>query len=218
MTRSPVSSPAAPMRLLVLSLLALVLAGRLPSMAVAAAATPKAAKKAPATALKFRVQQLHVDNNEGCDVADFDRDGKLDISAGEFWYAGPDFKTKRPLRKLESFGKDYLTNNGEHAYDVNGDGFPDIVTGSFMDTKIYWYENPGAEGLKQGTLWRQHELIDTNLGQNEWTALRDLDGDGVPEYVVNSWGPTNAVMAYRFGRNEKNEPILKPWTIQAGAV
>ena len=67
----------------------------------AASAPAPAAKKAPANALRFRVQQLHLDNNEGCAVADFDRDGHLDISAGEFWYAGPDFKVKRPLRSEE---------------------------------------------------------------------------------------------------------------------
>lgn len=134
----------------------LVLALMLPALVLAADApkgAPKNTKKAAAPALKFRVQQLHVDNNEGCAVADFDRDGKLDVSAGEFWYAGPDFKTKRPLRKLEPFQKDYLTNCGEHAYDVNGDGFPDIVSGAFGDTKITWYENPGAAGLKSSALW-----------------------------------------------------------------
>ena len=45
----------------------------------AATAPAPAAKKAPANALRFRVQQLHVDNNEGCAVADFDRDGHLDL-------------------------------------------------------------------------------------------------------------------------------------------
>ncbi len=182
------------------------------------AAAPKAgaAKQKAAAGLKFRVQQLHVDNNEGCAVADFNRDGKPDVSAGEYWYAGPSFKEKKPLRKLQPFGKDYLTNNGEHAYDVNGDGFMDIITGSFMDTKIYWYQNPGAEGLKQGALWPEHVLIDSKLGQNEWSDLRDLDGDGVPEYVVNSYGPANAVMAYRLAR-ENSGHVLQPWVIQAGA-
>lgn len=191
---------------------------------MSAAADPKtppakkagAPKKQAATGLKFRVQQLHVDNNEGCAVADFNRDGKLDVSAGEFWYPGPSFTEQKPLRKLLPFGKDYLTNNGEHAYDVNGDGFPDIITGSFMDTKIYWYENPGAAGLKEGVLWQEHVLIDSKLGQNEWSDLRDLDGDGVPEYVVNSYGPNNAVMAYRLAR-EGSGPVMKPWIIQAGA-
>ena len=205
-----------PSRFLALALLLVPVA--LPA-ADAAKAPKGAGKKAgpAAPALRIRVQQLHVDNNEGCAVADFNRDGKPDISAGEFWYEGPDFKAKRQLRKLEPFGKVYMTNCGEHAHDVNGDGFPDIVTGAFMDSKVYWYENPGAAGLKSGALWKQHVLVETKLVQNEWTALRDMDGDGVPEYVVNSYGHANAVMAYRFAKGAGGEPVLKPWMIQPGA-
>lgn len=197
--------------------LALLLGPAFVAPGAAAEKNPPAGKKAQAAGgLKFRVQPLHVDNNEGCAIADFNRDGKPDVSAGEFWYPGPDFKDKKPLRKLEPFGKDYLTSCGEHAWDVNGDAFPDIVSGSFMDPEICWYENPGAEGLKSGTLWKKHVLLDTKLLQNEWNDLRDLDGDGVPEFVVNSWGETNAAMAYSFGKNEAGEPVLKPWVIQPG--
>jgi hypothetical protein len=208
-------------RLFSLLLFALALPGAVLAAAPAGPPKGKASGKAPAKAappgLTFRVQQLHVDNNEGCAVADFNRDGKLDVSAGEFWYAGPDFTTKQPLRKLQPFGRDYLTNCGEHAYDVNGDGFPDIVSGAFMDAKVYWYQNPGPAGLAAGSLWEQHELIDTKLAQNEWSDFRDLDGDGVPEYIINSYGAANAVMAYRFGRDAQVRPVLLPWMIQPGA-
>ncbi|MFM8337858.1 MAG: hypothetical protein ACKODK_20055, partial [Opitutaceae bacterium] len=86
----------------VLALALLLIPAALPA-ADAAKAPKGAGKKAgpAAPALRIRVQQLHVDNNEGCAVADFNRDGKPDISAGEFWYEGPDFKVKRQLRKLE---------------------------------------------------------------------------------------------------------------------
>src|SRR5450631_4361105 len=83
--------------------LPLILAASLAALGLAPAEDKpqSAAKKKPAAGLKWRVQQLNLDNNEGCAVADFDKDGHLDISAGEFWYRGPDFKEKIPLRKLE---------------------------------------------------------------------------------------------------------------------
>ncbi|HSI62892.1 MAG TPA: VCBS repeat-containing protein [Candidatus Saccharimonadia bacterium] len=170
-------------------------------------------KPKPAPGLKFRVQQLHVDNNEGCAVADYNKDGKPDVSAGEFWYAGPGFTEKKPVRKLRAFGKDYLTNNAEHAWDVNGDGWMDIISGSFMEGEVSWYENPKADGLAKGEPWKQHVLADTKLGQNEWTAFRDMDGDGVPEFVVNSWGDNLPMMCWKLAKDDAGNHILKPWVI-----
>ncbi|MEZ0273752.1 MAG: FG-GAP repeat domain-containing protein, partial [Roseimicrobium sp.] len=165
-------------------------------------------KPKPAPGLKFRVQQLHVDNNEGCAVADYNKDGKPDVSAGEFWYAGPGFTEKKPVRKLRAFGKDYLTNNAEHAWDVNGDGWMDIISGSFMEGEVSWYENPKADGLAKGEPWKQHVLADTKLGQNEWTAFRDMDGDGVPEFVVNSWGDNLPMMCWKLAKDDAGNHIL----------
>ena len=48
--------------------------------------------------------------------------------------------------------------------------------------------------------------------------MRDLDGDGTPELIVNSWGDDNPAMAYRFARNPQGEPILTPWTIHGAGV
>lgn len=170
----------------------------------------------PTAGLKFRVQRLQLDNNEGCSVADFNKDGKPDISAGEFWYPGPDFKTQKPLRKLGVQPPDYLTNNGEHAWDVNGDGWPDIISGSFMDTETCWYENPKADGLAKGEQWNKHVLIDSKLKENEATEFRDFDGDGVPELIVNSWNESNPAMIYQLAKGGQGEPVLKPWVIHEG--
>ena len=75
----------------------------LPALVLAAAAVSlvaqqKGQKNAPK--LKWRIQQLHKDNNEGLALGDINGDGKTDITAGEFWYAAPDFKPQ-PLRKID---------------------------------------------------------------------------------------------------------------------
>lgn len=54
-------------------------------------------------------------------MSNIDGDGKLDVATGEFWYQAFDFKL-RPIRKLAAFGDDYLENNSEHLYDMDGDG------------------------------------------------------------------------------------------------
>ncbi len=164
------------------------------------------AAKAKPRKLNFRVQALHRDNNEGCAVGDLNNDGKLDLSAGEFWYAGPAFSEKRRLRKLMPFGKDYLQNNGEHHLDVNGDGWKDILSGQFTLTDVFWYENPGADGLTKSGLWTAHRLMDTQTGQNEMTFLHDIDGDGAPEYIENSWNDKNPLLIWRL---TKADGVLK---------
>ncbi len=151
-------------------------------------------RKAPPR-VHFRVQQLHVDNNEGCAVGDINKDGNLDITAGEFWYAGPEM-TQHPLRKLLPFGADYLENNGEHLADVNGDGWLDVVSGSFMLSKLSWYENPGPSG-KWDERWTAHELVDTEHVKNENTRMHDFDGDGAGEIVIDSWGEENPLIAWK---------------------
>ena len=77
-----------------------------------------------ANVLKWKVQRLAVDANEGIDIADFNRDGKLDIVAGRNWYAAPDFAA-RPLRHIEDWNG-YVESNGDYAYDVDKDGFTDF--------------------------------------------------------------------------------------------
>ncbi len=165
--------------------------------------------------LQFRTQRLVLDNNEGCAVADVNRDGQPDVIAGRSWYEGPEFR-QHPLREVKAFGKDYLENNGDHVLDIDGDGWIDVVSGSFMPREIYWYRNPGSEGLKQNRIWSRHLLAKAGTN-NEITFLRDLDGDQKPEWVVDSWNAQADLMAWRFQEGEDGTPQLAAWVIGRGA-
>ena len=136
--------------------------------------------------VRFEVKRLAIDTNEACDVGDINKDGQMDVIAGRNWFAAPDF-LPRPVRAIGEFGKDYSQNNGEHLHDINGDGWLDVIAGSFMSTEIHWYENPGEAGLAAGKLWKEHLLVDTGFSQNEMSWLRDMNGDGTPEFIANSW-------------------------------
>ena len=164
--------------------------------------------------VKFDVQLLTVDANEGCDVADFDGDGKLDVVAGRNWYHNGDWAA-RPVRVIEDWNG-YVQSNGEFAHDVNKDGRLDVIAGSFIPTEVYWFENPGGDALLQGFYWPKHLLKDTGYSQNEGTFFRDIDGDGTPEWIVNSWDKNSDVVLWRLAtetREGKDVPSLEPFVI-----
>lgn len=148
--------------------------------------------------LHWRKVQLYHDPNEACAVADYNNDGKLDISAGRNLFLGPDF-IPRSLREVPEFGVDYLENNGEHAIDVDGDGWIDVVAGSYMGKEVYWYKNPGAKGIEYGKLW-QKQLLQTTAQENEITFLRETVGGRKPEFVVDSWNPKNPMTVWKFAQ------------------
>jgi FG-GAP-like repeat/FG-GAP repeat len=111
---------------------------------------------------------------EGVAVADVNKDGKMDILNGEFWYEAPDWKPHE-IRKPGDYG------DGSHGYsqsfacwadDINGDGYPDLVVVGFPGAPAHWFENPrGGTGH-----WKQHEIWHSAC--NETPQYVDLFGDG----------------------------------------
>jgi len=172
----------------------------LPALVLIAGAVTLVAQQKKAPPLKWRVQQLHKDNNEGLALGDVNGDGKTDITAGEFWYAAPDFKPQ-PVRKILPFGVDYMQNSSEHLHDMDGDGDPDVVTIAFTEPNLMWYENPGA-GNYGPDGWKGHVLADTAIKANEAAFMHDIDGDGTPEWITNSWVATNEMAIFRLVRGE----------------
>lgn len=157
--------------------------------------------------VNFSKRCLMVNPNESCAIADVDKDGRLDVIAGTHWYAAPDF-IPRPVRDIPAFNVDYFANNGDQAYDVNGDGWVDVISVGWMDIEMCWHENPGAEGLRRGYLWTKH-VLGPVAGENESTALRDLDGDGVPEIFVNCWTKEKPLVIHRLVKNSEGQPALQ---------
>ena len=154
----------------------------------------------PATP-KFIPRLLHLDANEGIACGDIDGDGVKDLVAGRNWYKGGDW-APRPLRNIEDWNG-YVQSNGDYLFDMNGDGRLDVIAGSFIPTEVYWYENPGEEALRLGKQWTQHLLADTGNTSNEGQLMHDVDGDGRPEWLVNSWKKNVPAVIWRLVERDK---------------
>lgn len=157
----------------------------------------------PDGSLKWIIKPLCIDANEGIDIGDVDGDQKPDIVAGRNWYASPDF-VARPLRSIADWNG-YVESNGDYLVDVNRDGKLDVIAGSFIPTKVFWYENPGTEGYRLGQQWKEHLLVDTTFSQNEGQLLEDVDGDDRPEWIVNSWAADVPMVVWRMEESESKD-------------
>jgi hypothetical protein len=114
-----------------------------------------------------------------------DSDAALPKPAGEPWVR----------HTIDDVGRG---SDGTKLADVNGDGFPDVVTGWEEDGSTRLYLNPGPRAAK--TRWPQ--VVVGKTASAEDAVFADLDGDGqldivsacegANQRVYVQWGPRNA--------------------------
>jgi hypothetical protein len=125
---------------------------------------------------------------DGVDAGDINRDGNVDVVAGPYWYAGPDFNAKHEFYPAVALPTEPSPSNSmfSFVYDFSGDTWPDIlVLGRVHKHSAYWYENPG----KTAGPWKKHFAFERVRGESP--TMIDLDGDGNPQVICHwdgRWG------------------------------
>ncbi len=140
--------------------------------------------------------------SEGASFGDFNKDGKIDIVAGPFWYEGPDFTVRHQFfddKAAKTFDPHaYSENFFAFVHDFNGDGWPDILIIGFPGKDTSWYENPkGKDGP-----WTRHLALDVTDGESP--TFGDLLGDGHPVLICMSRGQMG------YAQPDSSDPN-KPW-------
>jgi len=150
----------------------------------------------------FRMQRISdMSYSWSAAAADFNRDGVTDIIAGPYIYYGPDYTKSREIFLATTYSpsSQLPATNCEYAYDFNGDGWPDVLTGTGRPTL---YINPKGESRR----WQKSTVL-PNV-QSEITLLRDVDGDGRPDLVYGAEGTV------RYATYDPADPT-KPWTVHS---
>ena len=131
--------------------------------------------------VQFERTKISDEKFEAASAADVNRDGKIDIISGGFWYEGPEFATRHKIWEVP-VQREYHDDFLDYPMDVNGDGYVDIITGGWFGKTLRWIENPGGPAEE----WALHDI--GQVGPVETARFWDVDGDGQVEVCPNAGG------------------------------
>lgn len=157
------------------------------ALACAGHALAASAPNAVDSPIKFAVHRIGQVRSEAVGVADFNRDGKLDIVAGSHLYLGPNWKPVK-IRTLagsvDDQGKGYHDDFMNLPLDVDGDSKLDVVSCGWFCECVRWYRN----SLGQDGDWPE-AMADKSVNF-ECGELVDIDGDGHAREILPDAAPT----------------------------
>jgi hypothetical protein len=117
--------------------------------------------------------------SEGVAVADVNKDGKMDILAGRYWYQAPGWQPHIIHADTLNPVPGYSTSFLNYSMDVDNDGWPDLIRFDQPGGICVWYQNP----QNKNSLWQSHVIVAT--AGNENPAFVDVDRNGRMDIICN---------------------------------
>ncbi|AXG71443.1 repeat domain in Vibrio, Colwellia, Bradyrhizobium and Shewanella [Kordia sp. SMS9] len=138
----------------------------------------------------FGPQQIITTNANGANkvfAIDLDGDGDMDVLSASgsddkiAWYENTDGQGTFSAEQIISANAD----NAQSVYpaDLDGDGDMDVLSASYVDDKIAWYENTDGQGT-----FSAEQIISTNITNPSSVYAADVDGDGDMDVLAGFQG------------------------------